>query len=66
MLFGVLTGRNKVASLVTLQDLRASSPSTLWLFRGEAGSASHLFSGESGVRDAYREVVSDAVSGLRA
>ena len=66
VLFGVLAGRNEVAGLVTLQDLRASSPGTLRSFRVEAGSASHPFSGESGVQDAYREFASDVVSGLRA
>ena len=41
VLFGVLAGRNEVAGLVTLQDLRTSSPGTLRSFRVEAGSASH-------------------------
>ena len=65
VMFGAFAGRNSVAATGTVQDLRGRTPVTLRSFRIESGSASHPFSGESGVADAYRRFAEDVVGALR-
>lgn len=62
VLFGAMAGRNSVASTDTLRD---RSGTVLRSFRVESASASHPFSGESNLSDAYRQFASDTVTALR-
>lgn len=63
--FGAFAGRNSVVATGTAQSLRGGRPVTLRSFRVEAASASHPFSGEDGVQDAYRQFAEDVVRALR-
>ena len=65
VMFGAFAGRNSVTATGTVQDLRGRTPVTLRSFQVESGSASHSFSGESGVADAYRRFAEDVVGALR-
>lgn len=59
---GTLAGRNEVASTDVLRDRTGA---VLRSFQVESASASHPFSGESGLSDAYRQFATDTVSALR-
>ena len=63
--FGAFAGRNAVTATGTVQDVRGRTPVTLRNFQVEAASASHPFSGEDGVQDAYRQFAEDVVRALR-
>lgn len=62
VLFGVMAGRNSLTSTDTLRDRQGT---VLRTFQVESASASHPFSGESGISDAYRQFANDTVSALR-
>ena len=62
VLFGTLAGRNAVVSTDRLLDRNGA---VLRSFKVESASASHPFSGESGLSDAYRQFASDTVAALR-
>ena len=64
--FGAMAGRNAVTGTETLTDLRGRAPTTLRSFTVDAASASHPFSGESSLSDAYRQFASDTVAALRS
>lgn len=66
VLFGTMAGRSSVTATGTVQSLRGGVPVTLRSFNVESASASHPFSGESGVGDAYRQFASDVVGALRS
>ena len=59
---GVLAGRNEVAASETVRDRNGA---VLRSFNVESASASHPFSGQSGLADAYRQFAADTVSALR-
>lgn len=66
VLFGTMAGRNSVTAVGTVTDLRGPARTTLRSFTIESASASHPFSGESSVGDAYRQFATDTVAALRS
>ena len=62
VLLGTLAGRNEVAATNTLRDRTGT---VLRSFQVESASASHPFSGESSLSDAYRKFATDTVPALR-
>lgn len=66
VLFGTMAGRNAVVGTQTLTDLRGYRPTVLRSFMVDAASASHPFSGESSLSDAYRQFAADTVTALRS
>lgn len=66
VMFGTMAGRNAVIGTETLTDLRGPTPTVLRTFTVEAASASHPFSGESSLSDAYRQFATDTVAALRS
>ena len=64
-MFGAFAGCNSVTATGRVQNLRGRTPVTPRSFKVESGSASHPFSGESNVGDAYRRFTDDVVGALR-
>ncbi len=63
VLFGVMAGRNEVASTATVRNPRTGA--VLRSFEIKSESASHPFSGESMEVDAYKKLAAQTVEALR-